>query len=53
MAMDQCDRCGAKALRAVRLESGKILLFCGHHFFEHETALRKAGCVQVVMAVAS
>jgi hypothetical protein len=35
---DRCDRCIAQAKFLVFLSSGE-LYFCGHHFYEHETAL--------------
>lgn len=37
---DRCDRCGAQAFAAATID-GTDLLFCGHHFAEHETELRK------------
>jgi major membrane immunogen (membrane-anchored lipoprotein) len=36
---DRCDRCGAQAYVQVTLHSGQ-LLFCAHHYQEHETRLR-------------
>jgi hypothetical protein len=37
--LDRCDRCGARAqVRAVFGERGE-LLFCGHHFRQHENRL--------------
>lgn len=39
-ATDRCDRCGAQAYVRVVLASGTDLLFCGHHWSAHETALR-------------
>lgn len=39
-AADRCDRCGAKALVRVYLDGGSELLFCVHHFREHEVRLR-------------
>ena len=39
-ALDRCDRCGAQAYVRVRLAAGGELLFCGHHFREHEARLR-------------
>lgn len=38
-ATDRCDRCGAEALAWVNLISGD-LLFCGHHYADHEDALK-------------
>ena len=38
-ALDRCDRCGAQAYVRVVLASGE-LLFCAHHFREHENRLR-------------
>jgi len=37
---DRCDRCGAQAFMRVHLASGSALLFCAHHFREHEVRLR-------------
>ena len=39
--LDRCDRCNAQAFILVKLISGE-LMFCGHHFNEHELALRTA-----------
>ena len=39
-AIDRCDRCGAQAYVRVTLVAGGDLLFCGHHFREHEARLR-------------
>lgn len=39
-ALDRCDRCGAQAYVRVTLAAGGELLFCGHHFREHEARLR-------------
>ena len=39
-AADRCDRCGAQAYVRVVLAAGGDLLFCGHHFREHEARLR-------------
>jgi hypothetical protein len=39
-AIDRCDRCGAQAYVRVTLAAGGELLFCGHHFREHEARLR-------------
>ena len=38
-ALDRCDRCGAQAYVLVELEGGSNLLFCGHHWGTHESAL--------------
>lgn len=35
---DRCDRCGAQAYVLVKLIAGE-LLFCGHHFNQHEKPL--------------
>lgn len=41
---DRCDRCGAQAFaRATLPGDGGALLFCGHHFRQHELALVAAG----------
>lgn len=37
-ALDRCDRCGAQAFVAVMV-TGVELLFCGHHYHQHELAL--------------
>jgi hypothetical protein len=37
-ALDRCDSCGAQAYVQVFLGEGD-LLFCGHHFKEHEHKL--------------
>lgn len=39
---DRCDRCGAQAYVEVRFASGP-LLFCAHHFAEHEEAIVLSG----------
>ena len=38
--LDRCDACRAQAYVRVRLADGGELLFCGHHFREHEARLR-------------
>ncbi|MEO6822450.1 MAG: hypothetical protein ABI468_08450 [Candidatus Nanopelagicales bacterium] len=40
LATDRCDRCSAQAYVRVTLAAGGDLLFCGHHFREHEARLR-------------
>jgi hypothetical protein len=40
LATDRCDRCGAQAYVRVTLAGGGDLLFCAHHFREHEERLR-------------
>lgn len=35
---DRCDACSSQAYVAVDLGSGR-LLFCGHHYQQHEVAL--------------
>ncbi|QRY51741.1 DUF7455 domain-containing protein [Mycolicibacterium septicum] len=42
---DRCDRCGAAAKVRATLLSGSELLFCQHHFNEHETSLIARGAV--------
>jgi hypothetical protein len=37
---DRCDRCGAQAYVLAELPGGSALLFCGHHWSNHEAALR-------------
>jgi hypothetical protein len=41
LARDRCDRCGAQAHVATRHEGGE-LLWCCHHFTEHEAELTAA-----------
>lgn len=38
-AADRCDRCSAAAKVRAVLPAGGELLFCRHHFNEHETKL--------------
>ena len=38
---DRCDSCQAQAFVLVKLASGE-LMFCGHHFNEHQIALKKS-----------
>lgn len=42
---DRCDRCGAQAFVKATLPSadGLELLFCGHHFRDHEPKLVAVG----------
>lgn len=42
---DRCDRCGARAFVRATIPSadGMELLFCGHHFRDHELNLIAAG----------
>lgn len=40
-AADRCDRCGAQAYVRVVLAGGGELLFCRHHYTEHEGKLSK------------
>ena len=37
-AADRCDRCGAAALHRVEFVASE-LLFCGHHYRQHEDRL--------------
>lgn len=39
-AADRCDRCGAQAFVRIVLAGGGELLFCRHHYTEHEDKLR-------------
>lgn len=39
-ATDRCDRCTAQAYVRVILPGGSDLLFCGHHWTQHEPVLR-------------
>lgn len=38
---DRCDRCGAQAYVRIVLAGGGELLFCNHHYSEHEASLAK------------
>lgn len=38
---DRCDVCSAEAFILVKLANGE-LTFCGHHFVENESGLRKS-----------
>ena len=40
---DRCDRCGAAARVRATLPTGGELLFCRHHFNEHEARLVDLG----------
>lgn len=42
-AADRCDRCSAAAKVRATLPSGGELLFCRHHFTEHEARLAEMG----------
>ncbi len=42
-AADRCDRCSAAAKVRATLPSGGELLFCRHHFTEHEARLAQLG----------
>ena len=42
-ASDRCDRCGAAAKVRAVLPNGGELLFCRHHFNEHEARLVDLG----------
>lgn len=39
-AADRCDRCNAQAYVRVVLNGGSDLLFCGHHWDQHEDLVR-------------
>ncbi|MSW94570.1 MAG: hypothetical protein F2806_06505 [Actinobacteria bacterium] len=39
-ATDRCDRCNAQAYVRVVLPGGSDLLFCSHHWNDHEGVLR-------------
>lgn len=39
---DRCDRCGAQAFVRTEHEASE-LLWCGHHFVEHEAKLAELG----------
>jgi hypothetical protein len=40
IAIDRCDRCGARATSHVTLSGGGELYFCGHHIRRYDEALR-------------
>ena len=40
-ALHRCDRCGAQAYVRIILRSRQDLLFCAHHYRQHEPALAK------------
>lgn len=43
-ATDRCDRCGAQAYVAIGSTAvNEPLLFCAHHYREHEPALKEQG----------
>ena len=43
LVSDRCDRCPAQAFVIAVMPSGNDLLFCGHHYAKHETALAARG----------
>ncbi|MFT4088830.1 MAG: hypothetical protein QM658_17070 [Gordonia sp. (in: high G+C Gram-positive bacteria)] len=45
LAADRCDRCGAAAKFRAALPAGGELLFCGHHYNDHEARLVEMGAV--------
>ena len=44
-ALDRCDRCGAQAYVRATLLSGSDLLFCAHHWRDHEAKIRPIATV--------
>lgn len=40
---DRCDRCSAQAFVRATLTGGLTLLFCGHHYRNHQDGLAAAG----------
>jgi ribosomal protein S14 len=44
---DRCDRCGAAARVRAVLSTGSELLFCRHHFNEHEARLVDIGATVI------
>lgn len=46
-ANDRCDRCGAQAWVLFLHTGGHDLLFCNHHFNEHESKLVGQGTVVI------
>lgn len=45
---DRCDRCGAAARVRAVLSTGSELLFCRHHFNEHEARLVDMGATVIM-----
>lgn len=43
LAIERCDRCGARALHAAQKDGFTELLFCNHHLNEFATALFEDG----------
>jgi hypothetical protein len=46
-ALDRCDRCGAQSYARVTLEQGTELLFCAHHWREHQSKLETLPGVRI------
>ncbi|WP_132993537.1 DUF7455 domain-containing protein [Gordonia zhaorongruii] len=44
-AADRCDRCSAAAKVRATLPTGGELLFCRHHYNDHEARLVEVGAV--------
>lgn len=44
-AADRCDRCSAAAKVRAELPTGGELLFCRHHYNDHEARLVEVGAV--------
>ena len=49
-AEDRCDACSARAAVRVWLPSERFLLFCKHHYNDHESALVAFGAMPEVGA---
>jgi hypothetical protein len=49
-AVDRCDRCSAAAKVVAVMPSGSELLFCRHHFTEHEAGLVELGATIIESA---
>jgi len=43
LASERCDRCSAPALRQAYKDDVGELLFCNHHYVQHQDALAKTG----------
>jgi hypothetical protein len=41
LVADRCDKCGAQAFVIAKFAAGE-LLFCGHHFSDHELMIRES-----------
>ena len=46
-ALDRCDRCGAQAFVRTELPTGMELLWCGHHWVDHQFKIEQIPGVKV------